>query len=453
MLTVTEVKKLISALQGSLTPELSLSYIFPYIYSTNAYYYGEDVLEEYSYTELYTYVGITALVLFGIFILHGKKDRFFYYIYSLLVAFLILGYLRYIPFIHLENLPVLSSFRYWTRSIFLFDFSLALGGAFVLQNVNFTKVTISKKSVLLLVPILYLVLLTLVNTSNPMHQSVLASLINCKLNVLQKKDILIWAALPLCVSFLILVRSKTTKTYIISVATSILVLVIVFDYRYYAADVLNLRIKNWSRESELTFPVYYNYHRIIDESMHVRGMKPLLRLAYTPYGYTQFVDKGYWEFFNKYSLGKSPKTSYANDFIRNELKASILKNFGISYIRAGKTKFAVRNAQQPYFLKDDAASEVFESSEGNITVKVVNNSDSIYTTLKNDSNWTVKVNGKYIKPDIWESVFMKIPAPSGENILELRYIPKDFYLGVVLGVLVIIATMHLIKKANLDSIN
>ena len=68
--------------QGSLAPELSVVLLYPYIYSTWGYYYGKDINVEYSYTELYAYIGIVAFVLSVIGILLFKRTRTFKFFYT-----------------------------------------------------------------------------------------------------------------------------------------------------------------------------------------------------------------------------------------------------------------------------------------------------------------------------------------------------------------------------------
>jgi uncharacterized membrane protein len=440
----------ISSSQGSLTPELSLSYIFPYIYGTYAYYYGEDISEEYSYTELYNYVGIVALLLAPIYILFGKKDRLFYFSYSLVIMFLVLAYLKYIPILDIYKMPVISAFRYWTRSVFLFIFSLSLITAFVLNNsLQISKIAAKKYLLLLTIPIIYLLFLSLCNLPDTTLQNVHSSLINYKFNMLLKRDILIWLLLPTVTLFVLFIGSRFIHTKHYKFILKLTVLLLIFaDYKHFDKDVLDYRIKKWNWESGLTFPLYYNNTRVIDENVLVRGMKPLLRSVYTPYGYSQFIDKSYWLFFDRYNLGKSPRVSYTNDYLRQDLDVAKLKDFGITYVRTGKMEYILRNPETSPFFKEEIPSTILLLNEGHIIVKVKSNSKDIFTTIKYDSNWNVKVNNKSVRPEIWEDIFMKIEAPLGESILEFEYIPQDLYLGFFLGTVTLLSSFFFLRKCK-----
>lgn len=442
----------ISSVQGSLTPELSLSYVFPYLYGTFPYYYGEDVAEEYSYTELYNYVGIVALSLAISYMLLGKKDRLFYFCYSLIILFLVLAYLKYIPIFDFSKLPIISSFRYWTRSIFLFSFALSILSAHALGRViQFNKSEIKKSLLLLLCPILYFLILSINGSSDPILQNVHNSIINYRFDLLLKRDIFLWVLLPTLTVILFFIKTKAANknrfAFFLGLA---ILLVLLVDYRYFAKDVLDFRIKKWNWESGLTFPLYYNNTRVIDENMLVRGMKPLLRSVYTPYGYSQFIDRNYWLFFEKYHLGKSPRTSYTNDYLRPDLDAAKLKEFGITYIRTGKMEYILRDTTKSSFFKEELPSTFVLNNEGHFIAKVENNSDVLFTTIKNDSNWEIKVNDNKANPEVWENIFIKLNVPAGENILEFKYVPRDLYLGVILGVPTLLLSFLVVRKIRFE---
>lgn len=61
----------------SLTPATSLSFIYPYMYSTWNHYYGLKISSTFTYVEFYNYSGIVALTLFVIFLLFSKRDKFY----------------------------------------------------------------------------------------------------------------------------------------------------------------------------------------------------------------------------------------------------------------------------------------------------------------------------------------------------------------------------------------
>jgi len=423
--------------QGSLTPLTSLSYIFPYIYSTFPYYYGEDINGDYSYTETYHYVGIVALTLFAFYLLFGDRDKYFWFSYSLFICFLILGYLDFLP-IPLFRLPGISSFRYWTRSIFLFDFGVALLVARVLMFKKFRFNNLTRKYLVLVIgPLIFLLIVHLLNLGNSTIVSSVESIVNYRFDLLQKKLIFVWLLLPtlLCLLLLFAVRLRNNTVVPIIIPYLILIL-IVFDYVYFSSDVLGLRIKEWRWESGLTFPFYYDNKRVIDEKVYVKGMKPLQRDVYTPYGYTQFVENNYASFFNALHLGKSLRSSYTEAFAREELDLEKIKTYGITYYRTREEEYILRNPTSSTFLRDESPVKYLHLKDGDIKMIVQCDSEELYTTIKYDPNWKVLVNNVPVPVQIWENLFMKLVVPRGENIIEFKYVPYDIYAGGLVGALV-----------------
>jgi hypothetical protein len=434
------------SVRGSYTPASSLGYLFPYVFSTSGYYYGDEILDEYSYTEFYNYIGIVALALFVYSVLALKKDKLFYYSYTLLWVFLIFGYLRMFPINLLSKLPIVSSFRYWSRSIVLAQFGLAILAGRVLGSKVYTKFNFSKRNLFLLFsPVIYLVSLGLLNINDSVASSVRHSIVDLRIATLLKRDILLWIALPL-VTLFISSLLRFSKKHLLFLQTILLILVFA-DYLYFTSDVRSFRLKKWDFETGLVFPIYYYNKRILDEYSIVKGMVGLQKPAYTPYGYSQFIPKNYWDFYQNNKLGrKYPRQSYVSEFLREGVDLDKLASFGISYLRNMNGQHILRASETLTFLSKPTKGEMVLYKEGHLKLRFNNEDHEVLTTIKYDSNWEVKVNGIPVDYGKWEDVFIKLDAPLGEVELEFRYIPWDIYYGLLLGIgIIALATFGLSK--------
>ena len=73
---------------------------------------------------------------------------------------------------------------------------------------------------------------------------------------------------------------------------------------------------------------------------------------------------------------------------------------------------------------------------------------TIFTRIKYTPNWEVKINGQEVKYES-DEIFLKFKAPAGENVVEIKYIPKPFYLGLQVSailLLIFLAFIVLVKK-------
>lgn len=435
----------VSSEQGSYTPFSSLGYLFPYIFSTSGYYYGDEILDEYSYTEFYNYIGIVSVALFVYAAFALKKDKMFYYSYALLWFFLIFGYLRMFPVSFLSKFPVISSFRYWSRSILLAQFGLSILAGRVLGAKKYPRSDFSRRNFLLLsAPVIFLIFLGLLNINGSVVSLIRQGVINLRLDLLLKKDILLWIGLPL-LTFLILNFLKISKKYLLTLQIFLLTFVFV-DYLYFTTDVRTFRLKRWDSESGLLFPPYFDNKRIIDEYSIIKGMVALQKNAYTPYGYSQFIPKDYWDFYQRNNLGKYPRQSYVSEFLREGVDLDKLASFGISYLRNMNNQYKLRDSDALTFLSEPTRGELIVYRQGHLKLLFNNKEPEVLTTIKYDPNWEVKVNGAVVEYGKWEDVFIKLIAPLGEVELEFKYIPWDIYYGLMLGIGIIgLASFGLMK--------
>lgn len=74
--------------------------------------------------------------------------------------------------------------------------------------------------------------------------------------------------------------------------------------------------------------------------------------------------------------------------------------------------------------------------DGSITgiVKNPQNMDHLYLSVSYDKGWSVKVNGKKIKPELVGDCMMSLPLEPGENTIELKYHVPGLQVGIGLSV-------------------
>jgi hypothetical protein len=229
-----------------------------------------------------------------------------------------------------------------------------------------------------------------------------------------------------------------------------LIVTIMYDFKHFSADVLKYRITKWNQDSGLTFPFYYDGRRVLDERTLVQGMKPLLRNVYTPYGYSQFIDINYINFFDNLNLGNSVRASFTKDYARPNLDFALLKKYGITYVRTRKEEYVLRNPSNSSLLRDELPSQYLLLKDGHIIMEIESPSEKLFTTIKFDRNWNTLMNGRTVKPNIWDNQFMEFDVTAGKNIAEFRYIPYDLYFGLIMGTIVIFSSYFLIKSIKIQ---
>ncbi|MFC1722478.1 YfhO family protein [Patescibacteria group bacterium] len=91
--------------------------------------------------------------------------------------------------------------------------------------------------------------------------------------------------------------------------------------------------------------------------------------------------------------------------------------------------------------------EYLARKEGEITfLSTFSQAQKLYTNVRYDSNWLVKVNGERVNKEIWDKLFIAINVPIGDVKVEFKYIPYDFFAGVFLSLLSTLGLIYLLYK-------
>ena len=101
----------------------------------------------------------------------------------------------------------------------------------------------------------------------------------------------------------------------------------------------------------------------------------------------------------------------------------------------GEVDIALLNTAAETAQKSGA--DISFDGEGRITAVISGDSDNqfVATTIVYDDNWHIKVNGKRVENQRTFGHFTAFEINSGENIVEMTYIPKAFYPSVAVSAL------------------
>ena len=123
--------------------------IYPFTFGPEWDYQGIRIDGEYLKHEVYVYVGAAALLtaIFGL--LAMKRSPYKNFLIYMSAAAVLLMILAYIPFVRSHNVPPLSLFRYWGRSVIFLVFAVACFAGYLISNPSQLG-EISKKSAIVL---------------------------------------------------------------------------------------------------------------------------------------------------------------------------------------------------------------------------------------------------------------------------------------------------------------
>ena len=88
------------------------------------------------------------------------------------------------------------------------------------------------------------------------------------------------------------------------------------------------------------------------------------------------------------------------------------------------------------------------SSHLKADVNVSDTTDYIVFTIPYEEDWTLKIDGKRVKPIKVMDALMAVRVPKGEHEIDLRYIPRGILLGMPISIIAIIATFCVVFPGN-----
>lgn len=95
--------------------------------------------------------------------------------------------------------------------------------------------------------------------------------------------------------------------------------------------------------------------------------------------------------------------------------------------------------------------DVFNVSENNVYGEITaEKSGELFTTIPYNTSWKVYVNGEQVEYKRVNECFMGINVSGGKNIIEMRYVPKGFYIGAIFSIIgMIVLIIMLVGKTKI----
>lgn len=176
---------------------------------------------------------------------------------------------------------------------------------------------------------------------------------------------------------------------------------------------------------------------------------------------------------NTLSFQVNGKGSITNERINTFTVADIsYDEYYLGYLKKGdkiKISSDLNKTSKLIVIKDDYIKSSIDTMNS-INIKSINKTNNsfnaeftldkegyVFFPIVYDKNWKVLCNGKEIKPNIANEGFMALELDSGEFSVQMKYVPKTFYFGILcstftlLAILVLSIKRHRIKKLSYKS--
>lgn len=436
--------------QGSLTPELIALTFIPNLFGKSYNYIGNKLIyTEYTYTETYIYLGISSILLAILGIFFIKKDKFFFFLYSYILIFFFLAFNAFNPLLN-ENTPILNIFRYWQRSMLFFSFAVAILASTLVQNLYsyiYDKKDFIKSTFYVVFPIIYLYIISLF--PNNFLQAFkkdgvfkITEILSYK-NLVNIEDFFIVVIIGFVTLILVYFLYQITyfQKFIPKKLLLFGVFVIIFlDLKFFNLDVLEYRIDNISNYKLPKLDEKYSNIRVYNKTLALDGMEHTLVNSWNPFGYSQFKEKEYSKLFFDSGLSnlRKAKDAFPKD------RYPELEKFGIKYLLENENETEILKNNVDLVLQN-IEGEVFSKKEGEVDFKLNSQENQkIILFLKYNKNWNILINNQPVNFSK-EGLFIGLNIYKGENLIKVKYVPKDFYLGLLLSILLLLPSLILIK--------
>jgi len=420
--------------EGSWTPTLTITTIYPFAFGIPDEYIGKKISEWWLLHETYYYVGITSLILgvFGFFSLKDKKLKVL--IASSLWVFVMFAFLKYSPLQKLFDIPPLNIFRYWSRMWFFVSFCIALcAGNFI----NNPKIKITKKDMWYIIPpILFAIWLEIRNGGIYLSKVLFTHLFINK-GIIQ--DNIFWLYFILLVGTLISAILLITKQK--HIYKYILVLLLISDLTIFGQIQLKSNLMPRDRliniELQKVLENQSGKRSVVYNNDYVAN-RPLYYKTWNIFGYAgPFQDVKYTKYLNDNGFESARRV--LDSGITNEAS----NNLGISNRVNGITVENI-NTNDRLLLNIDTTNTRIE--EGIIKFEVQNNAPiEVTTKIRNYEGWKIIIdNRKGAFTSTKEDLFLKFNLEKGIHKIQMEYIPIHFYKGLfysLIGLITIIISL------------
>ena len=440
--------------QGSMIPRLAPIIFTPYLFGKISDYTGAlKVQADYSYTEMYIYIGITSLILAILGIIFSTKNRFFFFLYTYLILFFVLSFNANNPLFSSET-PILNFFRYWQRSMILFSFAIAIFSGIFLENIYEKKLKLNElvsSFIYISLPITYIYILSFFDTGfekgfqiNGLEYLKNLTTFSNYSRISSFQNLTIASSSVLILFFIIYFFRNKFKNY--NLKSTILfsfIIITLIDLYYFNIDILNFRLNDIKTFEILSVNKQFDNSRAVIRKYNLYGNEYLYYKSWSPFGYSQFKEYEYYEKFYKSDLVSIRKSK---KIIPKE-KLQSLSDLGISDVIEDKDYLKTSNKKIDLILQN-IDGEYSKKEEGSINLKLISDLDQKITLLlKYNENWNITNNNIPIKYGK-EGLFINLQLKKGENNLSINYVPKEFYSGIYISLFLLIPTILLFKFKN-----
>jgi len=222
----------------------------------------------------------------------------------------------------------------------------------------------------------------------------------------------------------------------------ILGILILSDLFYFSIDVTRFRLQDISNYKIAEIEFENPNSRSTYSGFDILGQEYLRLNSWSIFGYSQFLEEDYEEYLIRRGFfdHRGNKSTTNNEKTLKDL--GITKLFKINDDGSKSTQEIKYTGSD--LIRNDLPHEFILKKSGLVVFKYNSPSElEIKTRIKYSKNWEVKINNNPTK-FVLSDIFLKFKAPAGENMVEIKYIPKPFYLGLQISGLLLLFYIGLI---------
>src|SRR3989339_199604 len=420
--------------QGSYTPLMLINGVYPFYFDSGPNYKGLMISEDFLIHETYFYFGISSIFLAigGMAIKH--KDKIPIYCGVLTVIFLFLGLVAFVPFLNTLNIPVISLFRYWGRSVVLLVLAIALlAGKFISQEKPQLHLSQLKRPVLF--TFAYLGILEVANYGNDLTKNIILLTIHKVLPI--DFNFLLYVSVFFILAFSLFLY-KSDKLSWVGVKKVFLVFLFL-DLLFFGKNVLNGYLENKKdiidRHIERVGVLnQFPNKRVLPLNGSTSGNLGLYSKSWGIFGYSQLVPKNTLHLLEVAGIDNSK--AWSSDVIPPNMEA-----LGISYVLDKDTIL-----QQRGRIIDPEVGNL-KIAEGSLEATTDYPTATILETrIKADAGWKVYIDNNTAVAE--RDSYINIPVPAGIHKVTLKYTPTLFYYGLIIGIIGSLLSLRYLLKES-----
>lgn len=427
-------------LKGSLDPRMAIFSFIPFLLGDSKNFVGRDINTDFSYNEIYFYVGISSIILSFLALLFLKKSR------NVIVAFVFMWIFLLFGFMESNHLfpsgtPLITYFREWERTAFLLAFGIAFLAGIFIEKIQEVSVKNMRTGLLfVLSPVFYILILAGL-TGGKIARKLAPYLSYHYIQSYSYSPFLQAIILDLACALLVLLVARKFYPRIflkILLPVKIIIVAVVFsDLLFFSSDVMNFRLKDISNYKTAPIPNGFEDKRVILSDLNIMGMESLYYKNWSPFGTSQLKESAYVDYYGKLGFDLRGVTTslvgVPKDFqsLRDAGIAAISQHSGVTFL----------NNNELDLIKNDLAGYYVKKKEGDVIMQINNPSDSIVSTyLKYSPNWRVTIDGQKTSTNK-NGIFLDFPLKQGSHLVEIHYYPRPFFQGILLSLAIFIGVM------------